>query len=213
MNSLFNKKIIKWASITLTIAFLAGCLGLTKTLSAKAAAKNYSSAVLKISSKKSSSNESQKILLSIKNLASKGKIINCNFPVKSTCMSTVEKKWGKADKSNWVTQAKGLYSTYSKHKVVFGSNKGAQVFEVRSFDTCLGKISLSMVKKVFGSPLHDVKYNGKETIGYKAGNEFKILFVFKKPVKGSSNPILDHYSVFYPDGTINNMAGDPGREW
>lgn len=207
MISLFNKKFIKWTSITLSVALLAGCLSLTKSLNVNAAVKNSSSTAVKISSSNLS------LLNNIKKLAVKGKVINCDFPVKSTCMDTVEKKWGKANKANWVTQAKGLYSTYSKHKVVFGSNKGDQVFEVRSFDSRLSKISLSMVKKVFGSPLHDVKSNGEETIGYKAGNEFKILFVFKKPVKGSKNPTLDHYSVFYPAGTVNSMAGDPGREW
>lgn len=122
----------------------------------------------------------------------------------------MEEKWGKADSSEWVAAAKGMYSTYSKHNIVFGANKGNQVFEVRSLDNQLNSIQLSVVKDKLGTPQYDVKVNGEEIIGYKITDEFKILFVFPQ---GAANPALSHYSVLYPAGTINNMAGDKGREW
>jgi len=25
--------------------------------------------------------------------------------------------------------------------------------------------------------------------------------------------MMDHYNVLYPNGTVNEMAGDPGRQW
>lgn len=159
-------------------------------------------------------NTSQNVLLgNIRTFATKGRIINCEYPVKDTNLSTIEKRWGKADNSTWVSSAKGLYSTYKKHNVVFGSNKGAQIFEARSLDPRLTKISLSMVKMNFGNPQHNVTTGGEQIIGYAIGKEFKLLFVFPKPTKSNPNPSMRHYSVLYPAGTVNSMAGDPGRQW
>lgn len=158
--------------------------------------------------------DQQKALLaSIMSLAKQGKIINSSFPVKTTVIDTVEKKLGKADKVDWVPAAKGNYATFSKYNVVFGFNKGSQIFEARSFDNRLNKITLSMVKKVYGTPAYDVKNKNEEIIGYTAGKEYKILFVFPKTANSSKDLKLDHYSVLYPRGTVNMMADDPGRQW
>lgn len=235
MISLFSKKSIKWSILALSLTFIVGCSSITKPLSDNQNKSEVSDNTNVRSNEvidKSSSNDdmitdskdnsnqqikqnnSQKALLdSIKSLAKQGKIINCDFPAKSTVIEDVEKKWGKADKTDWVPKAKGTYATYSKYNVVFGFNKGSQIFEVRSFDSRLKQISLPMVKKDFGTPEYDVKSNGEEIIGYKVGQEFKILFVFAQPVKGSNDPLMDHYSVLYPKGTVNIMADDPGRQW
>ena len=66
---------------------------------------------------------------------------------------------------------------------------------------------------MLGAPAYDSKFYGQELIGYIAGPEFKLEFVFPEPTSGNPNPVLDHYSVLYPNGTINSMAGDPGRQW
>lgn len=238
MIRLFNKKSIIRIVPVLSLILMVGCSSTTKPLSdnsnsdnskngvsnnivAKSSENNSSKAQQQ--DKKSSENNSSKVqqqdnsqkplLESIKKLAVQGKIINCDFPAKSTVIGVVREKWGKADKSEWIPKAKGLYDTYSKYNVVFGYGKGDQVFEVRSFDSRLGQISLSMVKKFFGTPAYNVKSNGEEIIGYTAGKEFKILFVFSQPARGSTDSILKHYSVLYPAGTVNMMANDPGRQW
>lgn len=163
--------------------------------------------------KQNTQTDSQVALLnSITTLAQKGKIINSDFAASSTSIQTIESKLGKADKSEWVAQAKGTYFTYSKQNVVFGINRD-QLFEVRSFDSRLGKISLSMVKKSLGNPAHIATSGGDQIIGYTAGKDFKILFVFPKSTSASADPILSHYSVLYPIGSSNNMGNDPGRQW
>ena len=153
------------------------------------------------------------MLLNMMELAKQGKIINCNFPAKSTNIETVIKNWGKADKTDYVASAKGSYATYNKYNVVFGFNKGEQVFEVRSFDPQLKGLSLSKVKGVFGVPALDTKTGSQEIIGYAAGSEFKIEMVFSLPTSNNPDPVIDHYNVLYPNGTVNSMAGDPGRQW
>ena len=106
-------------------------------------------------------------------LAKQGKIINSEFPVKTTVIEDVEKKLGNPDKVDWVPNAKGNYAVFSKYNVVFGFNKGSQIFEARSFDKKLNELSLSMVKKVFGTPAYDVESNGEKIIGYVANSEYK----------------------------------------
>lgn len=160
-----------------------------------------------------SADSKKDMLLNMMQLTKLGKTINCNFAAKTTNIETVIKAWGKADKTVYVTSAKGSYATYGYHNVVFGFNKGEQVFEVRSFDPKLKNISLAKVKEVFGKPAYDFKTDSQEIIGYKAGTEFKIEMVFTRPTKNNPNPMIDHYNVLYPVGTVNSMAGDPGRQW
>ena len=149
----------------------------------------------------------------MKQLAEQGKVINSAFPVQTTVIEDVKSKWGEPDKTEWVAAAKGNYATYSNYALVFGFNKGSQIFEVRSFDKQLQKLSLAKTKEVYGTPAYDVKINGEEIIGYTAGQEFKMEFVFPLPTANNSKPMMDHYLVLYPSGTVNNMADDPGRQW
>jgi hypothetical protein len=145
--------------------------------------------------------------------AKQGKVINSEFAAKTTITEDVKKKLGEPDRTDWIPAAKGSYATYSKLNIVFGFNKGSQVFEVRSFDNKIKKIPLSKVKEVFGVPDYDVKSNGEKIVGYVANKDFKVLLVFPQPTSSKSDPLMDHYSVLYPRGTVNNMADDPGREW
>lgn len=155
----------------------------------------------------------KELLLNMKQLAEQGKVINSAFPVKTTVIEDVKSKWGEPDKTEWVAAAKGNYATYSNHAMVFGFNKGSQIFEVRSFDKQLQKLSLAKTKEVYGTPAYDVKVNAEEIIGYTSGQEFKIEFVFPLATTSNSNPTMDHYLVLYPQGTVNSMADDPGRQW
>ncbi|MGM9973020.1 MAG: YjgB family protein [Clostridiaceae bacterium] len=160
------------------------------------------------------SDDSEKVLLdNIMSSAKEGKVINSDFKVKANVIDDVEKEWGKPEKSEWIGNAKGTYSTYPSKNVDFGWNKGSQIFEIRSFDSQIKKITLADVKNVFGSPAYDVKVSGEEIIGYIVNNDYKILLVFPEPTAENSDPLMDHYSVFYPRGTVNQMADDPGREW
>lgn len=152
------------------------------------------------------------LLNDIKDSAQNGKIVNCDFGVKDTNITTIEDKWGKADSTDYVAAAKGTYSTFGVQRVAFGWNKGMQIFEARSFDEDLREITYGLLEENLGAPNYQTEANGEKIVGYKIGEDFKILFVFKiqDDMKKAS---LDHYSVLYPAGTVNSMAGDPGREW
>ena len=155
----------------------------------------------------------KELLVNMRQLAEQGKVINSTFPVKTTDIEDVKSKWGEPDKTEWVAAAKGNYATYSSYALAFGFNKGSQIFEVRSFDKQLQKLSLTKTKEVYGTPAYDVKVKGEEIIGYTAGKEYKMEFVFSMPTASNSNPMMNHYLVLYPRGTVNNMADDPGRQW
>jgi hypothetical protein len=152
-------------------------------------------------------------LLNIMKLGKQGKVDNNNFSVKTNTIEDVEKVWGKTDKTDWVAAAKGRYATFTSHNVVFGINKGDQIFEIRSSDILIKSITLSKTKAVLGTPAYDAKSNGQEIIGYVANSEFKVEMVFPEPTTNNLDPVMDHYNVLYPAGTVNSMSGDPGRQW
>lgn len=230
MKLLFNKKLSLFTGIVFSLIIIAGCSNMNKSSNDKTNNNTQSNNEVKDSPNeqsesttktnndsdetiKNEENSNAPLIKNIKTLAGNGKIINSDFAAKSSNLQDVEGELGKPDKSEWVTEAKGNYSTYSKNNVVFGSNKGGRIFEVRSFDNRLNEISLSMVKDYFGNPSHDVTTNGEKIIGYVLGEDYKILFVFEAPKDSKDNPKLKHYSVLYPKGTVNSMASDPGREW
>jgi len=210
-----SKKVFRSSLIMLlALMLLAGCSGRTQPRSTNPVNNNSISKNNTSSKPSPKPTDSRKTLLSnMMNLAREGKVIDCEYPVKTTVIDDIEKKWGQPDKKDWVPAAKGTYVTYSKRHLAFGFNKGEQIFETRSSDSQLGKITLSLAKQVYGTPDHDVKSNGEEIMGYRAGEEYKMLLVFPQAAGKNTNPALDHYSVLYPKGTVNMMADDPGREW
>lgn len=141
-----------------------------------------------------------------------GKVINSDFSAKKDTIIKVEEKLGYAKEQQYIAEAKGEYSSYPLNKLSFGFNKGCQIFEIRSFDDSFKTISLKTLKECFGEPDHLTVTKNEHIVGYKVNDEFKLLFVFKNG-KDESKMMLDHYSVFYSDGTRNNMADDPGRQW
>lgn len=217
-----NKAFLKWALAGLALTLLMGCSSPAPSSNTTSNSQTQTEPGTKPSDNSSAppanqagnqTNTQKTLLTEIMQLAQQGKVLNCEFPAKTTNLESVQEKWGKADKSDYIGAAKGTYDTYPQHDVVFGFNKGAQIFEVRSFDDQLKQLSLSKVKEVFGTPAYTNQSNGQEIIGYTAGHEFKLLLVFPKPTSSTSNPMLDHYSVLYPRGTVNSMADDPGRQW
>lgn len=155
----------------------------------------------------------KELLISIQKEARQGKVIGCEFPVETKCIEDVQNVWGKEDKSDYVPAAKGTYAVYNQKNIAFGFNKGSQLFEVRTFDPRLKEITMAEVKDVFGKPAYDVFSDSEEILGYVVTEKYKLLFVFANAKADGENAKLDHYSVFYPQGTVNLMADDPGREW
>ncbi|MGI6554549.1 MAG: YjgB family protein [Bacillota bacterium] len=156
--------------------------------------------------------EEKEFIVQVMDLAKQGKVIGCDFIAGKTVFDDVEKEWGKADKTDYVAEAKGTYATYSSKGFVFGINKGSQVFEIREIGN-LENITFPQVKEVLGNPDKVLDYPGQDILGYTTGTEYKLEFVFPEPTADNPDPVLDHLNVLYPPGTVNMMADDPGREW
>lgn len=240
MISSFRKSSLKWTAAALAMTLIVGCSSLTTPLKpagntpsqgTTSATNNQQNTSTETQTSTPTPNtstppassqttpslnadlSSKALLLNMMQLARQGKILNSDFPVKTTTIEDIEKVLGPADSTNYVGAAKGRYATFSSHKLVFGINKGEQIFEARSFDNRLSSLSLKSVKAVLGTPAYDTNYNSQEIIGYTASSDFKIEMVFPQPTASNPNPIMDHYSVLYPRGTVNYMADDPGRQW
>lgn len=152
------------------------------------------------------------MLKTISTNAKAGKVTNSSFAVKSNTIDDVIGAWGKPDSSNYVAAAKGTYAAYDKKNVVYGYNKGSQIFEVRNMDSAaLKAITLNDIRRYFGKPQYDSKDSaGRRIVGYKVSNDYKLEFVLQN---SSNTAQVHHYNVFYPAGTVNSMASDPGRQW
>ena len=120
--------------------------------------------------------------------------------------------WRKPGES-LIAAANGTYATYASHHTVLGFNKQGQIFEIRSFDPGLKSISPGEIKDVLATPpmaappAYDKEFDGQMILGYLAGPEFKLEFIFT-PTTAASDLTLDHYNILYPRGMET-----PGREW
>lgn len=131
-------------------------------------------------------------------LAKVGTVKECSFPVDTTVIDEVIAKWGKPEQEDFV--AGNRYFTYTSHGVVFGVNKGEQIFDVRSYSKEIQQITFDEVKGVLGKP-DEVRYSGRDTIWvYNVNEKFQLKFV-------GSKSTVDHISVYYPAGAKNQMAG------
>ncbi|WP_141527008.1 YjgB family protein [Bacillus thuringiensis] len=133
-------------------------------------------------------------------LAKEGKVPNVPFGAHTGDIEEIEKAWGKANKTEQA--GNGIYATFTNKNVVFGFNKGSQVFDVRSYHAELKSITLQEIEKALGKP-SSVKENGEDKIYvYKVNNQYELKFVIPK-----STGKVDHISVFSPEDSINKMAG------
>ncbi|CAH8767728.1 YjgB family protein [Paenibacillus dendritiformis] len=138
-------------------------------------------------------------------LAAEGRVAHSDFAVEHGLMDDVEKEWGEPDKDEFAGQ--GMYATYEKRHIVFGYNKGMQLFDVRSDDPEVQKLTLEDVEKALGKS-KDVRETGGDAIYvYKASPDYELKFIVPKPTAKNPNPHVDHISVFYPQGAKNLMAG------
>ena len=160
----------------------------------------------------STKEEVNNLLAQIYQEAKEGKVISCKYKIGEYNIQSVFDDFGEV-KGEYVSAAKGLYFSYDERKLAFGTNKGGTIFEARTFDPNLKKITLNDALNYFGSPDYDVTTELDERIiGYVIDDDIKLLLVFGN-VSASDNPCLDHYSCLAPSHTANSMADDPGREW
>ena len=131
--------------------------------------------------------------------AKEGKVPNIPYAAHTGDIEEIEKAWGKADKTEQA--GNGMYATFTNKNVVFGFNKGSQVFDVRSYHAELKLITLQEIEKALGKPA-SVKVNGNDKIYvYKVNDQFELKFVIP-----NSTGKVNHIRVFSPGDSINTRA-------
>jgi len=146
------------------------------------------------------SSKSDKQLKELFELAKEGQVPGVKYAAHTGLIDVVEKDWGKPNQEE--TAGKGIYATYTDKHAVFGFNKGSQIFDVRSSEPSLQKLTLKEIETTLGKP-HDTKANGEDQIyTYQVNKQFKLRFVIPH-----STGTVHHISVFSEQDSINNMAG------
>lgn len=146
------------------------------------------------------SQNSDKQLKELLELAKKGKVPGVEYAAHTGLIDEVEADWGKPDQQE--PAGKGIYATYTDEHVVFGFNKGSLIFDVRSSDAALQKLTLKQIEGTLGKP-DDTKVNGEDKIyTYQANDQFQLKFIIP-----NSTGKVGHISVFSEQDSFNNMAG------
>ncbi|MEK3986776.1 YjgB family protein [Paenibacillus sp. FSL K6-3166] len=149
---------------------------------------------------KANPQNSDKQLQELLELAKKGKVPGVEYAAHTGLIDEVEADWGKPDQQE--PAGKGIYATYTDEHIVFGFNKGSLIFDVRSSDTALQKLTLKQIESTLGKP-DDTKVNGEDKIyTYQANDQFQLKFIIP-----NSTGKVGHISVFSEQDSINNMAG------
>jgi hypothetical protein len=144
--------------------------------------------------------DSEKQLKELLELAKKGKVPGVEYAAHTGLIDEVEADWGKPDQQE--PAGKGIYATYTDEHVVFGFNKGSLIFDVRSSDAALQKLTLKQIEGALGKS-DDTKVNGEDKIyTYQANDQFQLKFIIP-----NSTGKVGHISVFSEQDSTNNMAG------
>lgn len=144
--------------------------------------------------------ETSVLIDSIHDLAKKGKVPNCSYAASTALFDEIEKNWGKPDSNE--TAGKGNYAVYENKGITFGYNKGLIVFDVRSYESKLQKITLKEIEAQLGKA-DEKTVNGKDDIYmYEVNDQFQLKFIIPQ-----SSGKVHHISVFSPKDAKNNMAG------
>lgn len=214
------KRILATATLTLLIALpIAGCQSGAKDAPQSTTSTNSQTSSQSLTPSNTDQQEltrqkqADQLLQEIEKLAREGKVPGCEFAVKTSVIDDVEKTWGKPAKNDYIAAAKGTFATFTNRGIVMGSNKGMQIFDIRSYDPDLKIIRPSDLTRIYGKADMVRSYDGQQMIGYQMGSEFRLRFVFPAATKSNPDPGLDHLSILYPAGSVNSMADDPGIEW
>ncbi|MFD2370921.1 YjgB family protein [Brevibacillus sp. GCM10020057] len=147
------------------------------------------------------------LLTTLRDLAKNGQTLGSEFHVEKDVFDTVEQQWGKPDLVSYVNGI--TYNTYRDRGLVFGFNKGMQIVDIRSYNYQLQYVTLADVVQTLGKPQSTANVAGQTIYTYKVSDSYELKIVFSGIADGTNDTklFIDHVNVFYPRGTINNMAG------
>jgi len=150
---------------------------------------------------------SSELLTTLRDLAKNGQTLGSEYRVEKDVFDTVEQQWGKPDLVSYVSGI--TYNTYRDRGLVFGFNKGMQIVDIGSYNYQLQYVSLADVVKTLGKPQSTANVAGQTIYTYKVNDNYELKIVFSGIADGTNDDkvFIDHMNVFYPRGTINNMAG------
>ncbi len=145
------------------------------------------------------------ILQSIRDLAKNGQTFGSEYRVEKDLFDDIEKQIGKPD---IVATFNGItYNTYMDKGLVFAFNKGMQVVDIRSYDARLQAISQAEVLQTLGKPNNVTTTAGETIYTYKVTPDYELKIIFSGTGGKPEKLYIDHVNIYYPRGTINNMAG------
>ena len=137
--------------------------------------------------------------------AETGMTLGSPFNVNDSEMETVKAELGEPDQVDQV--GKGYYATYNQYKVVFGFNEAEEIFDIRSYEEKLSKITQEILEKTIGKPAQVKNVNKEAIYIYKIAPTIELKFIIPDDSKG-----VDHVSVINLDRIAGNNGGKGGTK-
>lgn len=79
--------------------------------------------------------------------------------------------------------------------------------DIRSYDARLQAISQAEVLQTLGKPNSVTTAAGETIYTYKVTPDYELKIIFSGTGGKPEKLYIDHVNIYYPRGTINNMAG------
>ncbi|PLR76331.1 hypothetical protein CU633_16725 [Bacillus sp. V3-13] len=133
-----------------------------------------------------------------------GKAHNIPFVASHNTISDVKKDWGNPDRVD--KAGNGLYATYTKKQAAFGYTKDGRIFDVRSYDRAIQKLTLSSIEQVMGPPFKTSVNNTDDIYTYKVNSQFQLKWIIPKET-GKAH----HISVYSPSDINTGTVGAPNK--
>lgn len=174
-----------WTIFLLLTLLLSGCVSEKSHQSEKHKTKDITVQPKEIS------DPSGDLLNNMMDWAEKGTVKGSSFNALDSTMKQVKIDWGEPDKVEHAGY--GFYADFNEKKIALGYNKFGDIFDVRSYDDNLKKVTDNMVVAALGQPA-DIRDNTVENIYvYNPNPEIQLKIIIPK-----STNAIDHISVFNP---------------
>lgn len=140
--------------------------------------------------------------------AKNGQTPNTPFTIGKTDINDIQLKWGNPSQSSDTKM--GLYATYDKNKTTFGYYPHSPIFDVRDYSGDLKKITFNDIEKAMGKPTKVTTYDDsavhQQILIYSLTNGIELKWIIDIPTNESSNPSVDHISVYDPKISNHSLA-------
>jgi len=134
----------------------------------------------------------------IKAAGQNGQVPNNPFVVGESTISSVINTWGTPDDTSKTSV--GYYASFDSHGTAFGYYRNSPVFDIRSSQKSIQKITLSDITNVLGDPANVTTFDQgdvhQKIYTYALNDNVQLKWILNQPADPAADPTVDHISIY-----------------